>query len=78
MALFLSTIQNKIDSKSRVSVPSAFRNSLNKLSFKGIIAFPSYSHQSIDACGIDRMEALAIVWMMKVIIREEFELIFDI
>ena len=59
MALFLSTIENKIDSKSRVSVPSTFRSSLNKLSFKGIIAFPSYSHESIDACGIDRMEAIA-------------------
>jgi|TARA_A100001388_G_C28766200_1_gene500856 MraZ protein len=76
MALFLSTIQNKIDSKSRVSVPSTFRNSLNKLSFKGIIAFPSYSHQSIDACGIDRMEALAnSIDDESNYSKEEFELI---
>ena len=59
MALFLSTTINKMDSKSRVSVPSTFRNSLQKQSFKGLIAFPSYKHPSIDACGIDRMERIS-------------------
>ena len=59
MALFLSTIINKMDAKSRVSVPSAFRNSLLKQSFKGVIAFPSYNDKSIDACGIDRMEKIS-------------------
>ena len=59
MALFLSTIINKIDSKCRVSVPSSFRNSLQKQSFKGVIAFPSYQNNSIDACGIDRMESIS-------------------
>ena len=59
MALFLSTSINKIDSKARVSVPSTFRTALSKQSFKGIIAFPSYSSKCIDSCGIDRMEAIA-------------------
>ena len=59
MTLFLSTIVNKIDSKCRVSVPSSFRNSLQKQSFKGVIAFPSYQNHSIDACGIDRMESIS-------------------
>ena len=59
MALFLSTILNKLDSKSRVSVPSSFRNSLLDQSFQGVIVFPSYSNQAIDACGIDRMESIA-------------------
>ena len=59
MALFLSTTKNKMDSKSRVSVPSSFRSTLSKQNFKGIIAFPSYSNKCIDSCGIDRMEALA-------------------
>ena len=59
MALFLSTTLNKIDSKSRVSVPASFRSSLSDQSFKGIIAFPSYSNQCIDSCGIDRMEEIA-------------------
>ena len=33
--------------------------SLKNQSFKGIIAFPSYSNYYIDACGIDRMESIA-------------------
>ena len=59
MALFLSTILNKMDAKCRVSVPSTFRNSLQKQTFKGVIAFPSYQNNSIDACGIDRMENIS-------------------
>ena len=59
MALFLSTIINKMDAKCRVSVPSTFRNSLQKQTFKGVIAFPSYQNNSIDACGIDRMESIS-------------------
>ena len=59
MALFLSTTINKMDSKCRVSVPSNFRSSLQKQSFKGLIAFPSYKGPNIDACGIDRMERIS-------------------
>ena len=59
MALFFSTIINKMDAKCRVSVPSSFRNSLQKQSFNGLIAFPSYQNNSIDACGIDRMESIS-------------------
>ena len=32
-----------------------FRNKL----LKGVIAFPSYQNNSIDACGIDRMENIS-------------------
>ena len=59
MALFFSTIINKMDAKCRVSVPSSFRSSLQKQSFNGLIAFPSYQNNSIDACGIDRMESIS-------------------
>ena len=59
MALFLSTVLNKMDSKCRVSVPSNFRNSLKNQSFKGVVAFPSYNDNSIDACGIERMEKIS-------------------
>ncbi|MBS91555.1 MAG: division/cell wall cluster transcriptional repressor MraZ [Rickettsiales bacterium] len=59
MTLFLSTIINKMDAKSRVSVPSSFRNTLRNQSFKGVIAFPSYNDKSIDACGIERMENIS-------------------
>ena len=59
MALFLSKTINKIDAKCRVSVPSSFRYSLQRQTFKGVIAFPSYQNGSIDACGIDRMEKIS-------------------
>ena len=59
MALFLSTVINKIDIKNRVSVPSSFRSSLQKQTFNGVIAFPSYRYKSLDACGIDRMERIS-------------------
>ena len=59
MALFLSTIVNKIDNKGRVSIPAPFRSGLADQSFFGIVAFPSYQLSAIDACGIDRMEALS-------------------
>jgi len=59
MALFLSTTVNKIDNKGRVSIPAPFRSGLTGQSFFGIVAFPSYQLSAIDACGIDRMEALS-------------------
>ena len=59
MALFLSTVVNKIDNKGRVSIPAPFRSGLADQSFFGIVAFPSYQLSAIDACGIDRMEALS-------------------
>jgi MraZ protein len=58
MTLFLSTFLNKIDKKGRVSVPAQFRNILAVQHFKGVIAYPSFLHHSIEACGIDRIEAL--------------------
>ena len=75
MTLFLSTIINKMDSKCRVSIPSNFRSSLKNQSFKGIIAFPSYNDQSIDACGIERMENISNSLDTDTYSRDEFDLI---
>ena len=75
MTLFLSTIVNKMDSKCRVSVPSTFRNSLKKQSFNGIVAFPSYNDNSIDACGIERMENIFNSLDSDNYSRDEFDLI---
>lgn len=56
MALFLSTIVNKVDKKGRVSVPAAFRSALVGQAFPGIVAFRTFtSHPVIEASGIDRM-----------------------
>ena len=61
MALFLSTILNKMDAKSRVSVPSAFRNSLQKQTFKGVIAFPSYQNNRLMLVVLIGWKAFLIV-----------------
>ncbi len=56
--LFLSTVEKQIDKKGRVSVPPTFRAVLAAQSFNGIIVYPSFVHDCIEACGMDRMEKL--------------------
>ncbi len=58
MALFLSTYNNKIDKKGRVSVPAPFRQVLSGQKFNGIIAYGSFINPCVEACGMDRIEAL--------------------
>lgn len=50
MNIFLSKYQNKIDKKSRVSIPSAFRSVLSEDQFSGIIVYPSFKNNCIEAC----------------------------
>lgn len=58
MALFLSTYQNRIDRKGRVSVPASFRAVLAGQAFAGIIAYGSFVNPCVEACGMDRIERL--------------------
>jgi MraZ protein len=57
--LFLSTFQNRIDKKGRISVPAQFRAVLGaqvKASdFQGIIAYQSPINECIEACGMNRI-----------------------
>ena len=60
MALFTGHVVNKVDRKGRVSVPASFRNELAKLSFSGIVAFPSPEGlPAIHGAGIDWLENLS-------------------
>ena len=59
MALFLSTFQNRIDKKGRVSVPASFRTVLGKEDFMGIIAYSSFVNPCIEACGMARIQRLS-------------------
>ena len=55
MALFTGHVVNKVDRKGRVSVPASFRNELVRLSFPGIVVFPSPEGlPAIDGAGIDK------------------------
>lgn len=58
MALFLSTFEKQIDKKGRVSVPPTFRAVLAAQNFNGMIAYASFVHPCIEACGMQRLEAL--------------------
>lgn len=58
MALFLSQFEKQIDRKGRVSVPPSFRAVLAAQSFQGMIAYSSFVHPCIEACGMDRIEKL--------------------
>ena len=57
--LFLSTFVNKVDRKGRVSVPATFRAAVADQSFSGIVVFPSFKHEALDASGIKRMEEMS-------------------
>ena len=60
MALFTGHVINKVDRKGRVSVPASFRNELVKLSFPGIVLFPSPEGiPAIDGAGIDWLESFS-------------------
>ena len=43
--MFLSSYENKIDKKGRVSVPANFRSHLNSVGYNGFITYPSFNHQ---------------------------------
>jgi MraZ protein len=56
--LFLSTFVNKVDRKGRVSVPATFRAAVADQSFPGIVIFPSFKYEALEASGIKRMEEM--------------------
>ena len=57
--MFLSTYENKLDKKGRVSVPASFRSYLSNLGYNGVICYPSFNNSSIEACSQDRIEKIS-------------------
>ena len=57
--MFLSIFENKLDKKGRVSVPASFRSYLSNLGYNGVICFPSFNNQSIEAWSQDRIEKIS-------------------
>ena len=57
--MFLSSYENKLDKKGRVSVPSSFRSYLNSMKFSGFVAYPSFTNSSLEACSKDRIEKIS-------------------
>ena len=42
--MFLSTYENNLDKKGRVSVPANFRSHLSNLGYNGVICYPSFNN----------------------------------
>ena len=57
--MFLSSYENKLDKKGRVSVPSTYRSHLNSMGYNGFITYPSFNHSALEACSQDRIEKLS-------------------
>ncbi len=57
--MFLSSYENKIDKKGRVSVPATFRSHLNSLGYNGFITYPSFNHNALEACSQNRIDKLS-------------------
>ena len=58
MAVFLSTFENKVDRKGRVSVPASFRAVLDRQNSLGIILYPSFKHACIEGNGDERIQEI--------------------
>ena len=57
--MFLSSYENKLDKKGRVSVPASFRSYLSSVGYNGFVAYPSFNHEALEACSEDRIEKLS-------------------
>ena len=57
--MFLSSYENRIDKKGRVSVPATFRSHLNSLGYNGFMSYPSFNHSALEACSQERIEKLS-------------------
>ena len=57
--MFLSSFENKLDKKGRVSVPATFRSHLNSMGYNGFISYPSFNYSALEACSEDRIEKLS-------------------
>ena len=57
--MFLSSYENKLDKKGRVSVPASYRSYLSNLGYNGVICYPSFNNQCIEAWPQDRIEKIS-------------------
>ena len=57
--MFLSTYENRIDKKGRVSVPASFRSYLSNMGYNGVICYPSFNNLCIEAWPQDRIEKIS-------------------
>ena len=56
--MFISTYENKLDKKGRVSVPALYRSHLSSLGYNGVICYPSFTNSSIEFCPQERLQKI--------------------
>ncbi len=59
MSLFLSSYENRLDTKGRISVPASFRSAVISENFAGIVLFRSFTNNCIEGVSMSRMEKIA-------------------
>lgn len=59
MSLFLSSYENRLDTKGRISVPASFRASVTGDKFAGVVLYRSFTHNCIEGVTMSRMQAMA-------------------
>lgn len=59
MSIFLSKYINKIDKKGRISIPAIYRSILAKEEINGIVVYPSFKNNCIEACSMARITELS-------------------
>lgn len=59
MSLFLSSYENRVDAKGRVSVPAKFRAVVANDEFQGVVLYCSPTHNCIEGVSMARLEKLA-------------------
>jgi MraZ protein len=59
MSLFLSSYENRLDTKGRISVPASFRSAVASESFAGVVLYRSFTNNCIEGLSMSRMEKLA-------------------
>ncbi len=59
MSLFLSSYENRLDTKGRISVPASFRASVSDEKFAGVVLYRSFTHNCIEGLTLSRMEQMA-------------------
>ena len=57
--MFLSTYENKLDKKGRVSVPASYRSYLSNIGYNGVICYPSFNNPCVEAWPQDRIEKIS-------------------
>lgn len=59
MSLFLSSYENRLDTKGRISVPASFRASVSGERFAGVVLYRSFTNNCIEGMTMSRMEQMA-------------------